>query len=157
MLASYARTGEPHQAPMSSQRGVRRRQAVRYRSRGLRDERRVEGRIFLEHVADLLRGKHVRFRALHGARAGAMRRVVEQDALAERLTRAKRHEANRASVLMLLDRHRAGLEYRHEFARRALVKQYIVALERLRRDKLGELVQRRVCDALEKLRPAKTV
>ena len=90
----------------------------------------------------MIGGEHERRRLDEGARARPVRRVVEDDAFADRFADAEGHEAHRPRVVALLDRDRAAGDDRHEVARRSFVEQQLVGGEDARLDQLGEMVQR---------------
>ena len=78
--------------------------------------------MLLEHLVHLRGGEHERLGALNGARARAVRQLVEQQSFADRFAGAERDEADVASFLALFDRDRAGDDDREEVARRALLE-----------------------------------
>ena len=95
VLASRARAGEAERTTVTHERRVGRGEPLRDRACGARDERGVQRRILLQHLAHLIGRDHERLGSLHGARARSVRRFVEQHSFAERLTRAERDETNR--------------------------------------------------------------
>ena len=73
MLAARPGSGETERASVANEGGIGRGESLRYRPRGARDERRVQGRILLQHLVNLVGGDRERFGSLHRARTGAVR------------------------------------------------------------------------------------
>src|SRR6185503_21068954 len=146
VLAARARSGEAKRASASDERGVRRGESAGDRACRASDERRVERRKFLDHLLDLVRREDQRVRALHGARTGPVRGVVEQKTLAERFTDPECHETDGSPLHRLLDRDGARDENRHERAWRALLEEHRIALVRDRRDDPRKLMERGLGD-----------
>ena len=104
-----------------------------------------------------LRGReHERLGVLHGAGAGAVGQLVEEQPFSNRLAGAKRDETNVSSLLSLLDRDRAGNDYRQKLSRRAFFEQDRVGRVFGRSDELGELVERGIGESFQEVRLAES-
>ena len=157
VLPAGARTGESERAAMADERRIGCREPPRDCARCSADERRVQGRIFLDHLVHLLGGEHERLGALNRARASAMRRVVKEKTFPEGLAGAKGHEANWTSLNRLLDRYCTRAQDGEKAARCAFVEEDLVALEGASGDESRELVEGGLGESLEKLRLAQLV
>ena len=108
---------------------------------------------------DLRRVQHIAFGLLHRARAGAVRRIVEEQSFAHRLSGAERARAEPdVHSALFRSRSRPMTMIAMERARRPFLEQRIVvAFVRHRGDELGKLMQGGVGDAFEELRLAESV
>ena len=137
---------------MTDERCVGCRETTRDRTRRAADERRIQRRIFLEHLAHLLGSDDEGFGALNGTRARAVRRIVEQESFAQRFTRAERHEPHGTPLNRFLDCHGASAKDGEKAARRALLEQHCIALVHVWCDEARQLVKGGLRESFEELR-----